>query len=141
MENTPQFFLLLSIVLGIFIGWGCSYLAQQRGRDPWIWFIIGFFLGLLGLVLLMILPNVKVNEEKMTVSDQGQCADMKKLNGIEPEKEEWYFLDDEGVQSGPVTLSSLRQLFEDKKISSISYVWSEGMEEWKTIEECNLFTS
>lgn len=139
MEISQQY-LLFSFIFGLAFGWGCSYLAAQKGRDPKVWFLAGFFFGLLGLIVLMIIPDLRAKESKKT-EQEDQLPEVNVSEIFNPGAHEWYFLDSEGTQNGPVTFSCLEKLFEDKKISSISYVWSEGMEEWKTIEECNLFTS
>lgn len=133
MDISPQH-LFLSIVLGLIIGGWTSYLAKFRGRDPRVWFLLGFCFGLLGLLALLVMPDLSNREE-----DEVEVT----VEPIVPDAEDkqWYYLDAEGMQKGPVELSFLENLYEDKKISSTSFVWCEGMEEWKTIEECRLFTS
>jgi hypothetical protein len=133
MDISPQH-LILSIVLGLIIGGWTSYLAKFRGRDPRIWFLLGFCFGLLGLLALLVMPDLSNRkEEEVEVVVESVIPDA--------EDKQWYYLDTEGVQKGPVELSFLENLYVDKKISSTSFVWCEGMEEWKTIEECQLFTS
>ena len=134
MDISPQH-LLLSIILGLLIGGWTSYLAGYRGRDTRIWFAVGFFFGLLGLLALFIMPDLSKKQEESSIEVD-----------VEPvipyaEMNQWFYLDSDDQQKGPVDYSFLKGLFEDKKISSTSYVWCEGMEEWKTIEECKLFTS
>lgn len=135
MDMSPQH-LFLSIILGLIIGGWTSYLAKFRGRDPRIWFLLGFCFGLLGLVALLVMPDLSKNqegEEELEITVEPIIPD-----AVE---KQWFYLDADEQQKGPVDYEFLKLLFEDKKISSTSFVWSEGMEEWKTIEECQLFTS
>ena len=44
----------------------CSYvsyeIAKSKGRNPFIWGIIGFLFSALGVILVAILPSVKKNK-------------------------------------------------------------------------------
>lgn len=35
----------------------CYYLATQRGRNPWIWLVLGLFFGVLAIVAILVLPD------------------------------------------------------------------------------------
>lgn len=135
MDMSPQH-LFLSIILGLIIGGWTAYLAKFRGRDPRIWFLLGFCFGLLGLIALLVMQDLSKSQD-----EEGEIEI--NVEPIIPDalEKQWFYLDADEQQKGPVDYNFLKLLFEDKKISSTSYVWSEGMEEWKTIEDCQLFTS
>lgn len=132
MELTPQQ-LIFTLIFATLIGGWTGYLAKSRGRDLRVWALAGFFFGLFGLITLLFLPNLSEKEE--------DTIDLV----IEPvvvdhNLKEWFYL--EGTeQNGPIDYSGLQNLWADKKISSTTYIWCEGMEEWKTIQDCRLFTS
>ena len=136
MEFSTQY-MLLTIIVGFILGALASVMADNRGRDGRIWFFLGFFFGLLSLIALFLLPNLADSESEETEVEES----LPEPQIESAETKEWFYLEEGTAQVGPVTFEELSRLYEDKKISSTTYVWSEGMEEWKTVEECELFTS
>ena len=52
----------LALVLFIAaVGWGtvCAWFADRRGRPVALWAVLGFFLGWIAFVILLVLPNLK----------------------------------------------------------------------------------
>lgn len=139
--------MFLSLVLWLLLGWVTSYYAQQRGRDPLIWFLVGMFLGLIGLLLLFILPSVTNDKEKenSSLDEQDELKEgISQTIEIQPEFiqkqpeyaiSQWYYLDKERQQQGPVEFEELKKIWVDHQIDFLTYVWHEGMENWKKIEE------
>lgn len=86
------------------------------------------FFGIFGLLALFLFPKEQSKPlgEEITV-----------LPVIEPMKPElatqWFYLDEMHVQKGPIALSELKELYKNQVISDKSYVWSEGMQQWKTL--------
>lgn len=52
--------------LSIWVVFGliCALVANGRGRNPVGWFFIGAFLACFGLILLLVLPDLKLQEQK-----------------------------------------------------------------------------
>jgi len=50
------------IVLWLGIGCACSLIAQSKNRDKVMWFWGGFFLSVIGLILITLLPPAKKSE-------------------------------------------------------------------------------
>ena len=50
----------------------------------------------------------------------------------------WYYARDTD-RKGPVSLDTLRHLYEDELIGPETLVWTEGMEDWDSIESCDPF--
>jgi len=44
--------LVIVIIQGLIFAYACRYVAQEKGKDPNTWFWIGFFLGLVGLLII-----------------------------------------------------------------------------------------
>jgi hypothetical protein len=59
----------LQVILPIGFGALCAALAHSRGRTPVGWFFIGFFLSCIGLIIILVLPNVKEEEAKHAALD------------------------------------------------------------------------
>jgi hypothetical protein len=46
------------IIVWILCGAACAIIAQKKGRDQMLWFILGILGGILTLAVLALLPNV-----------------------------------------------------------------------------------
>jgi hypothetical protein len=51
---------IILLILGIV----CAVIADSKGRSAIAWFFIGFLAGLIGLIILLVLPNLKEAEQK-----------------------------------------------------------------------------
>jgi hypothetical protein len=51
------------IIMAIF-GTICAVIAQSRGRSAVGWFFIGLLLSCMGLIVLLVIPDLKVQEEE-----------------------------------------------------------------------------
>ena len=123
----------LTVVLSIFLGWGCSRIAKQRGRNPLNWFIGGIFFGVFAVITLFILPSLKNKENNAALP----LPIPPKLTALSPSHAEklWYFLDDEKAQFGPMSLDALSEAWHKGKIKETTYVWNELMENWQPFRE------
>jgi len=97
-----------------------SYLAKRKGRNPYLWFFIGCFFGIFGIFAIFFLKNPQ----------------KKAAAAAEPVRKTlplrmWYYLDQNSQQVGPISTSALEGAWGEKKISPSTYVWHEGMENWK----------
>ena len=107
-----------------------AYLAKKRGKNPYLWFGIGMFLGVLGLFFLLFMPKQKkkVPEPK---KEEGVTID------VTPSFKEkfWYYLGEGNAQEGPISFDALKRAFHEGKVSDTTYVWNEEMEEWQHFEK------
>ena len=138
---------LLWLVFGIIT----SNVASTKGRDPFIWFFLGILGGWIALLVVFLLPAVEERLEGTIPQDPisedpevGQVIDVTSTAeemepvAVEEEDATWFFLNEEHEQQGPVTESKLQELFDEGKLSETSYVWRDGMEEWKPLKESGL---
>lgn len=140
--------LAISMFLWLLMGAITSYVAAKRGRDPFIWFAIGILLGLIGLFILVLLPPYTPGSEKKEgdaaiSSDQDTGAGSNLVSLVItpaaiPSKydfvgKDWFYIDENGQQQGSITYHTLKTLWIEKKIETETFVWSEGMPEWKKI--------
>ncbi|MEZ5315568.1 MAG: DUF4339 domain-containing protein [Chlamydiales bacterium] len=116
---------LLNLTLfWFFFGCTAAYLAKKRGRHPLTWFWLGLGFGLPGILILMILPP-KIQTPPPTTKKQENEVWLKM----------WYYLDPSHLQQGPMPLSNLAKDLQEKRLFHTSYVWGEGMKEWKQLIE------
>ena len=130
--------LFLTVLLWLIIGGATAYYAKQRGRDPLLWFMIGMLLGLLGLLLLFLLPNVNPEAVAKEKESEGPAAPPQKTPPELPHDyfiKEWYYYDSEHNRQGPVRYEALKSLWQNGSLKEDSFVWSDGMEEWKKIAQ------
>lgn len=134
----------LSIVFWLLMGCATAYFANQRGRDPLVWFMLGMLLGLFGLLLLFLLPPVADEEGP---AGEAEYALLQKQEGVPVIQshdymiKEWYYYDTSRQMQGPVRAETLKNLWSDGLLTEESYIWSEGMDNWTRIENIqNLYT-
>jgi len=127
--------MILTIFFWLLIGVSTAYFAQQRGRNPYIWFAIGIFFGLLGLLFVFLLPVVNANEESDSNVDKESFAPLLPQKNHEFLINDWFYLDSQNKQQGPISFNALKKMLEEEEIKRSTFVWSEGMPDWKKIEE------
>ncbi|NGX61571.1 MAG: hypothetical protein K940chlam9_01058 [Chlamydiae bacterium] len=105
----------------VFFGALSAHLARKKGRNPYIWFFLGMFIGLFTPLLLFLLPPP---------------APKKKVEAPPPPKSEawnkmWFYLDPKNEPQGPFEFSIFLNKWKEEGLSEESYVWGEGMPDWK----------
>lgn len=139
-------YMILSMVCWLLIGAATAHFAKQRGRDPTIWFFIGILLGLLGLILVFIMPALNGTQTQQSPSGSGGTDSISRPSSqAESVKEEhslprhdffvkdWFYLDDARKQQGPVPFDTLKREWKEERIGHATFIWSEGMDNWKKI--------
>ncbi len=58
MESALQFLIMIAF------GAVCSMIANGRGRSGLIWFFVGFIFTCFALIILLVLPNLELEEQK-----------------------------------------------------------------------------
>lgn len=56
--------LIAQLVIGAVFGLICGIMAPDRGRSGVGWFFIGFFLNCVALIILLLIPNLKIEAAK-----------------------------------------------------------------------------
>jgi hypothetical protein len=137
------------MLLWILIGAAASYLAYQRGRDPYIWFALGIFLGILAVLALVLLPPIQSQEEieadqknqeiiklrEKQVQEQEKIENSPDLQPQSIQTKEWFYLDKSRQQQGPYSFYIISELWENGDITAHSYMWSNGMPDWRRVHD------
>jgi len=128
--------LFLNIAISLLMGCLTAYFASKRNRNPAKWFIVGLFLGLIGIIILFVLPIGTDEEKQAQIMDTTRCIsytspvlneEIKEDNDLQ----EWFYLDKKHQQHGPVSLVQIQQLDKEDQLSIDGFVWKEGMANWK----------
>lgn len=113
----------LALILGVVNGLLSAFYAQRRGKNPYLWFLLGFAFGLMGLLALFLFlrkknPRAESAAQPVTIADTF-----------------WYYLDSNNQQQGPITPAAFQQALSDGAIREHTFVWNEQMEGWKPWRE------
>lgn len=140
--------IILSFILLLVIASLTSYYASNKGRHPAKWFVIGLLLGIFAPLILLFLLALKKEQKgngypTMSVSPPdhtlahlpGATLSPEELKIKEEENKLWFYLNQRHEQVGPVSLVALRELWNRGKLELNQYVWTEGMEQWKKVDE------
>lgn len=125
----------------VFIGTLTAYIAHsKRGRKPIPWFFLGFFFGLLALLILFCIPK-KQSLSLEPILLKGNISHPLtpttptiQIESLPMIREFWYFLDQDHKQVGPVSFQGLKNNYLEGKISNSSYVWNGQLDNWERLE-------
>lgn len=129
----------MSVNLTTFLLWvifGCvtAYFAKARGRNPYGWFLIGLFLGLIGLCLVFILPKRNLQPQKEEEKGSITVEILPEVSEDQKNKF-WYYLDETNLQHGPMSFNALVRAWREGKVHSNTHVWNETLDNWKPFSE------
>jgi len=114
--------LLASCLIGIL----SAYIAHRQGRNPYAWFFIGIFFGLLGVLAIFIAPK---KPKKITLTPQPHPVIIGPLDKL------WYYLDPTHEKIGPMSFQALNTQWKQGKITPATYVWHEELPDWKLLQD------
>jgi GYF domain 2 len=140
---------VFSVVLFLAIAGLTAYFARFKGRNPVAWFLIALLIGFFAPIILMFLPRLGPDgqpiisdlDPTMTVlkpdapDDEQSVFPSPLLDRQEGEDKLWYYMDQAHQQVGPVSVIALREQWHTGRLELNSYVWTEGMVDWKKIDE------
>lgn len=139
--SRPETNLLLSFILLLVIAGLTAYYADRKGRNAFLWFVIGVLLGVIAPIILYFLPSPKAEEPNKPSgvvyppappSDEKQSVEQSVMP-LENDRL-WYYLDGNHQQYGPVSVIALKDLWDTGTLDLNSFVWTEGMEKWDRVD-------
>lgn len=161
MSHTT-FEIVLSFFMVLIVSGATAYYASRKGKNPVLWFLLGFLFGIFPMIILYFLTFRNKSEEKkeQEKNEQGKkpimpdssvsgTSDISSTSSqyaspnplseadVAKQKEEnifWFYLDKDHKQMGPVNGVFLQKLWDQKELVLSDYVWSKGMENWEKIE-------
>lgn len=122
--------LFASCLLGLLWGSISAFLSHRRGRNPYLWFAIGFCLGIFGLMAIFFATS---QERKAAAPQPMPREPVLTLHG--PSDKFWYYLSAENEQHGPMSRDALFNAWNLGKLSPSTYVWHEELPDWRPLEE------
>ncbi|MBX9744656.1 MAG: DUF4339 domain-containing protein [Chlamydiales bacterium] len=122
----------VALALSLCVGTLSAYLAFRQGRNPYFWFCIGMFFGLIGVFALFIAPP-KRKPQPTPPSIQSIIPEQVIIG---PPDKFWYYLNEAHQQIGPMSFQALNKAWKLGIITIKTFVWHEQLSDWKTLEEC-----
>lgn len=119
----------LMLISAFVFGLLSSFLAYKRGRNPYLWFFLGFLFGIFGIFAIFFATG----EKKRAPHSERKGEPVFSIHG--PLDKFWYYLDPSHQQQGPMSRDALNNAWKEGKIDSSTYVWNEEMTEWKPLKE------
>ncbi|MDN3505251.1 MAG: DUF4339 domain-containing protein [Rhabdochlamydiaceae bacterium] len=118
----------LTLAIGLFLGYATSKYALTKDLNPKLWFVLGFFFGILApLFLLLIHPIIQRRKAKLTPKIE------KKRTNPMFERIDWYYLDHNHDQQGPMSFTAFKNHFDVGEIGDDTLIWNEEMKDWKEL--------
>lgn len=122
MELPPTWFMLVSSsVMGLIT----RHQAKKHGRNPKLWFWIGFLMGGLGIFAFFL---TKPPANKTNLSPNVIAPKINLGNGA------WYYANNQETH-GPYSAEYIQKLLDSKAIALDTLVWHESLETWEKLEK------
>ncbi len=115
------------LVTAAIMGAISAFLAVKRGKNPYLWFALGFLFGIFGIFAIFFFTSPKKTAQ--TASKQPVF----RIDG--PKDKFWYYLDPAQNSQGPMSLDALTATWKAGKISPSTLVWHEDLPDWKPLKE------
>jgi hypothetical protein len=108
------------------MGFVGAYVAKKRKLNPFFWFGICAFFGLIPLLIFIFLPRVLKKQKAKTPPP------VKALPPLPfPAETIWYYLDGKEQQMGPMSFVKLQEMKHSGELLEDTYIWNEIMTHWK----------
>ena len=141
-------------IIWLLCGFASLAIADSKGRSSCGWFIGGFLLGPIGLLIIAVLPPVEAEIEKQKLESKEykkcpQCAELVKKEAKicrfckyefkeeqeEQDKRRWYLVHKGGDKKiGPLDTEMVKQWIKEKKILQNDLLREEGKKDWHTLD-------
>jgi len=144
MENF-SFLLIVTTLLFAFL---VQQAAKIRGRSTKLWFVLGLLFGIFALIALYLMPAKAMNNEPQLKPVMQSSAFPPPENSDDQDafipqpqaqKSYWYFIDQEKKMNGPMSFDRFCTKYNQGKILTNSYVWTENMPDWQHLEKTDVF--
>lgn len=105
-----------------------AYVANRRGKNPYLWFFLGMFFGIFGVLFLFFAPRPKAKKE---AQNDPNTIDVTPIFSSEHQDKLWYYIDERNTRHGPMSFQALSKAWGEGKILPTTNVWNEGLSGWR----------
>lgn len=119
----------IMLVFAMIVGAFSAYYAYKKGKNPYLWFTIGFLFGIVG-VFAFFFASMGKEKKKM----EKKPRPVFRIDG--PLDKLWYYFDrTDQTQQGPMSHDALTRAWKEGRIGLSTYVWHEELPDWKPLKE------
>lgn len=124
---------ILIVSIWVVFGAICFKMARKKIRNTTHWFFLGFFFGLLAVIVLYFLkPLGSITQDILIQRDP--------FPFLKNDKNYWYYLDIQKKQIGPMSIKKIFDNYLEAKISENTFVWNDTMGDWIRLKETSIFS-
>ena len=116
---------LLVVISWFFLALWTRSIAQKKGRNPHLWFGIGFLLGLIGVIIIYFLKPRAVRSRTPAPAEIPDNLQNKL----------WFYLKEDRTESNSMSFQALKELWKKKILTPQTYIWCEEWPEWKKVAD------
>lgn len=137
---------MVALPLQILVGIVSAYIAFKKNRNYLAWFFGGMFLGLIGIIVLLILPPLEITSNaNRDLLEKRALSELKENPSIFQDKvlidgETWYYLDENRKNVGPMSFEQLVEQVKKRPNKEETWIWNKGMPGWKRAKELPLLS-
>lgn len=124
-----MFSLPIQLLIASVVGLLSAHIAARRGRNPYLWFGIGFLFGVLGILAIFFIPSAKKKPAPAVIVPEPQPF----IDG--PIDRFWYYLDAAQSQQGPMSYQAITEAWKKGIIAASTLVWHEEMTDWTELQQ------
>ena len=72
-----EFYFIMGLICGVI----CIFIADWKGRRAWRWFLVGFLLGVIGLIIAICMPTTEQYKEHLALKkgEKKRCPECAEL--------------------------------------------------------------
>jgi GYF domain 2 len=118
-----------TVMVWLVFGAVSAYIAHRRGKNPYLWFFLGTFFGLFGILFLFLAPRPKAPKT------DPNTIDITPIFSTEHRDKLWYYIDGRNTRHGPMSFQALSKAWSQGKILPTTYVWNESLPDWRPFGE------
>jgi len=127
--NNLETLLLFSVLTGGL----AAFVAKRKEKDPLFWFFIGALFGMIGVFIVLFFPSAK-KEQKLAYAGPEVTEIPQSMPSLSTLiSYEWYYLEADETQVGPVRFFELQEKWHDKEVHKDTLVWNSSLSDWTTI--------
>lgn len=140
-------FTILVISSTIF-GVATGMVAKNKGRNPILWFLVGFSFGIIGLFVAYRMSSLSADSKSKpapvpvreahseATSPADQPFPTENVKRIPTNLSiQWYYINANLDTVGPLKLGELRKHINENKLDDSTYIWCEEFSDWMQISE------
>ena len=120
--------MIISIIFWAACGLTCAVWAEKKGKNPYLWFLVGLFFSVAGVVI----AYFKLRR-KTPINPAKKQPDRFPLSENYGKTRLWFIIEKNNEVSNSMSFYALKKKFDEKLIDESTYVWMEALPDWQRL--------